>query len=143
MKHREIMSEVKACLESIEGLRVERDRRQPEGDQELRDNGPLAILYTGERETAPAEESPAIIWSRRWELKPVITVLIADAETDAQRDELERIEDAFITALDGSRLNENDLLARGTGPEFKTEFRHPDAADLGGAEFFLNLTYER
>lgn len=143
MKHREIMSEIISCLEGIDGLRVERDRRQPEDDQELRDNGPLAIVYTGERETVPAEDSPPMIWARRWELKPVITVLVADAEMADQREELERIEDAFIEALDASRLNEDDLLARGTAPDFKSEFRHPDAADIGGAEFFLNLTYER
>lgn len=144
MKHRRILDELERILRTIPDLRVERDSRQPEDEDELREFGPVAILYSGERETAPLDNADTLTWSRRWELKPVITVIIHDAEQKAQRERLEDIEDAFITALDNSDLLQADaLLARGTSPELQTRVRHPDEAPLGGIEMFLNLTYLR
>ena len=144
MKHREIMSEILRCLQSIPGLRVERDRRQPEDDDELRDNGPLAILYSGERETVDFGNKGSQTWVRRWELKPIVTVLIADAEQDSQREQLEDIEAAFVDALfDSEKLTDDGLLSRGSSPDCMTRIRHPDEAPIGGMEMFLNLQYDR
>lgn len=142
MKHRKIMDELERILRAIPGIRVERDRRQPDDEQDLRDFGPLAILYSGERETAPPENADRLTWSRRWELKPVVTVLISDSDQDSQRGRLEEIENAFITAVDDSeRLL--GLLSRGAFPLVQCRIRHPDEAPIGGMEIFLNLTYDR
>lgn len=143
MKHRLIMAEIERCLKTIPGLRVERDTRQPEDHEDLRANGPLAILYSGERQTADLGNRSSLTWSRRWELKPYVTVLVSDPDPDAQRETLEDIEAAFLDALDNSRLQDDDLLAHGSAPDWQTRIRHPDESDLAGMEVFLNLTYER
>jgi len=143
MKHRLILEEIDRCLRLVPGLRVERDRRQPNSDEDLRANGPLAILYSGERETVELRNSTALTWSRRWELKPVITILVSDPDEEQQRNTLEDIEAAFIAALVDSRIQDDDLLAHGSVPGFQTRFRHPDESDLAGMEIFLNFTYDR
>lgn len=144
MKHRRILDEIERILKTIPGIRVERDSRQPEHEDELREHGPVAILFSGERETAPPENATALTWARRWELKPIILVLIHKAEQKAQRERLEDIEDAFINGLDNSDLlQEGALLARGSQIGFQTRMRQPDEAPLGGLEMALNLTYDR
>lgn len=143
MKHRLILTEIERCLCAIPGLRVERDTRQPKNNEDLRANGPLAILYSGERESTPIQNGTALTWAWRWELKPSVTVLISDLDANAQRETLEDIEAAFVAALEDSRLQDDDLLAQGSEPVFQTRFRHPDESDLQGMEMFLNLTYDR
>ncbi|MDR5654877.1 hypothetical protein [Ruixingdingia sedimenti] len=137
------MAELERCLKTIPGLRVERDTRQPEDHEDLRANGPLAILYSGERENVELGNGDALTWAWRWQLKPMVTVLISEPDEVAQRETLEEIEDAFIAALDASRLNGNDLLVQGSVPKWKTLVRHPDESDLAGMEILLDLTYDR
>lgn len=144
MKRKEITQEILNCLNSIPNLRVEYERRQPEDEDELRENGPLAILLRGECERVEVDNAPTSLWSIRWEYKPVIAFFIADADQDEQREALEEIEDAFVTALaENPRLTEDDLLAMSSEPDCKVVFRYPDEAPIGGMEIFLNLTYDR
>lgn len=149
MKHKRILDEIERLLKTIPGLRVEREKRQPEDNQDLRDFGPLAILYPGERTTSPVENESGLTWTRRWEMKPIITILISDLDSDEQRDKLDAIEKAFVDALDESPLLQpsgsipGGLLASGSFPDITTQFRHPDESDLSGMEIFLNFTYER
>lgn len=143
MKHRLILAEIERCLNTIPGLNVKRDVRQPDDHEDLRANGPVAILYSGERNTAEIRNGSALTWARRWELKPTITVLVADASEDVMREQLEDIEAAFVSALEDSRLQDDDLLSPGSVPLFRTIFRHPDESDLTGMEIFLDLTYDR
>jgi hypothetical protein len=143
MKHRLILAEIERCLKTIPGLRVERDTSQPEDHEDLRANGPIAILYSGERETVELGNGTALTWARRWELKPTVTVLVSDPDEAVQRETLEDVEAAFIDALGDSRLQDDDLLAHGSVPGFQTRIRHPDESDLAGMELFLSLTYDR
>lgn len=143
MKHRLILDEIERCLKTIPGLRVHRDSRQPDSEEDLQQNGPVAILYSGERETVPLRNGSSLTWARQWQLRPTVTVLVSDADEDAQRETLENIEEAFIAALEGSRLQDDDLLAHGSEPGFQTRIRHPDESDLAGMEIFLTYTYSR
>lgn len=143
MKHRQILAEIERCLRTIPGLRVERDSRQPDSDDDLRANGPIAILYSGRRETVEIDNGTALTWARRWQVKPVVLVLVSDPDPESQQETLDTIEAAFVDALDDSRLQEGDLLAHGSVPAFRTDIHNPDEEPLAGMQMFLNLTYDR
>jgi hypothetical protein len=141
MKHRLIMAELLRCLQTIPGLRVQRDRREPESDEELLD-APLAILHSGERVTAELGNKTGLTWAKRWELRPVVTVLVAGLDEDAKREALEDIEAAFVDALRDSETLDA-LLVANTAPDFSTKHRNPEETHITGMEMFLNLTYDR
>ncbi len=135
----EIIDELKIVCESL-GMPVEIDRRFDLDGDEM----PLAVIRTGDEESAWRDSDPSAVWFRRWLMRPSVEISIREPRTALQTAAANAIWMGFIAAFRDSKLNDKGLLATASKPTMLREVELPDE----GVEFVrilitLELHFER